>query len=40
MKMLMGKGKHTVEVRSDSYPKLVGRLNDKVIKLSKYPINS
>ena len=33
MKMLMGKGKHTVDVRNDPYPKLVGKLNDKSNKI-------
>ena len=31
--MLMGKGKHTVDVRNDPYPKLVGKLNDKSNKI-------
>ena len=29
----MGKGKHTVDVRNDPYPKLVGKLNDKSNKI-------
>ena len=37
MKMLMGQGKHTVEVRNDPYPKLGGRLNDKSSKIIYIP---
>ena len=37
MKMLMGKGKHIVEVRNYPYPKLGGRLNDRSSKIIYIP---